>query len=335
MLIEFSSNIFQSVENLNKFNFLFNLCYLKRRYGVFIDITEVENTPLYNLLSENDKQVIYEYFNRQVNDSKVIDHCISNDAIDEASVFNLDEAEAFFNQPLGIILENSLNDKYFLEAMVKNFPGRSRNIKRHWDNRWIQIVNGGGCNNIENLIEEKLSTFGNLSMAPHSYLRLFVLIDSDSEFPGEEKPTRIKLKAYLEAKEIKYHFLYKREMENYLPEEVFEEIDENDDYITAYKKLTPVQKDFLDIQNGFMQAEIDIPFEKLKPQVQELFESISDIDKGIFRKERLKMTNFKSEFPKLFLKPSVTQATMKFRVSHQEGNVNELEDILDKINELL
>ena len=40
-------------------------------------------------------------------------------------------------------------------------------------------------------------------------------------------------------------------MENYIPNEVISTIENNDDYIQAYLRLSEEQKDFLDIENGF------------------------------------------------------------------------------------
>mgnify|MGYP000727038757 CR=1 FL=1 len=66
---------------------------------------------------------------------------------------------------------------------------------------------------------------------------------------------REKLKTELESIGIKVHILKKRAMENYMPDEVFDEIileltNSKDDailkrWINVYKKLDSIQKDFL------------------------------------------------------------------------------------------
>ena len=43
----------------------------------------------------------------------------------------------------------------------------------------------------------------------------------------------------------------KREIENYLPNEVIETIENNNDFIQAYLRLNNLQKDYFDLEEGF------------------------------------------------------------------------------------
>lgn len=133
-------------------------------------------------------------------------------------------------------------------------------------------------------------------------------------------------------------------MENYLPDETFGEINGNRDYIQAYLRLTPEQKDYFDIEKGFGDHNRETPWgnesnftDEQKAAVEafrQLYAGLSDAEWGIFRKNNLKMKDFKAEFPKLFESESVTQETLKKRVRHQ-ATPNELTDILDKISRAL
>jgi hypothetical protein len=329
MLIEFDPIIFQDDRNTNKFNFLFNLCYIDRRYDLFIDLPQIITSPLFGQLNTADQELIKEYFNSQITSNNSIDFFISDHS--EEFIYSLDEGITFLNQPLTIILENSLNDNYFLQAIVDNFSKKGKKIRRHLEKRWISIGNAGGCENIPNFLRQILSTFDNLPKPQIRYIRGFVLIDSDSSYPGQILDTRSHLADFLNANEIPFHILTKREMENYLPEEAFDDIAGNTDFINAYKRLSPIQKDYFDIQKGFENKN----FNSYHPEVQLLYNSVSPEDKILFRKSGLLIAHFKSEFPKLFNSKNVTQDSLKRRVEHQGANANELQDILFKINELL
>jgi len=328
MVIEFDPEIFQDIEKRQKLTHLLYLCYFDRRYDFFIDLTQINTSPIYIALNSEDKSLIEEYFNRFVNDSIDIDHLITNQS--GAETFDLDEARLYFDQPLLIILENSLHDKYFLESVANNFSKRGKAVRRNLQYRWISIINAGGCENVDNVISEKLTTYLGLSKSPERYLRCFVIVDSDSTYPGEITPSRITLKEFLDSKSVKHHILLKREMENYLPDEVFSEVQNNDEYIASYQKLSPLQKDYFDLENGFTKN-----LSSYNNGVQDLYLDVSEVDMGNLRKGGLKMTNFKANFPKLFLSEKVTQENLKKRTEHQGELANELEIILDKINDLL
>jgi hypothetical protein len=105
-----------------------------------------------------------------------------------STTFNLEEAKRYFNQPLIIILENRLNDSYFLNAIISNFKNRSKTIKRHLENGWLDYGNGGGLDNITNEIKAMMNSFNNLPKENHKYLRCFVLI----------KNSRMRLQARIE-----------------------------------------------------------------------------------------------------------------------------------------
>lgn len=330
MVIEIKSDIFTDIGNLRDVNHLITLFSDNRRYGYFCDISEIEGTELYKSLLDIDKLIIEEYFNKHISESTKMDFWIESNSTD--SSFNLMEAKRYFNQTFIIILENRLNDSYFLNALIENFKKRSKIIKRHLDNGWLDYGNGGGLDNIINEVNAMMRSFENLPKENHKYLRCFVLVDSDKKFPNDTiKQNRVKLFQFLNKISIPYHELEKREMENYLPDEVIETIENNNDFIQAYLRLNDSQKDYFDLEEGFT-----VNLDSSSAEIQELYANVSVADFKVLRNNKIQLaSSFKSEFPKLFSHPKTTQAALKNRVSHQANDANELETILDKISKLL
>lgn len=330
MLVEFSDLIFSADANFHKFNLLFNTVHLYNRCNFYINIPEVQDSPLYRSLSSLDKEVINLHFTRQVTGTSIKADLIISHESDEYH-FDLDEAIAYFHSPAYIVLENSLNDKYFVSSLIKNFPGKSKKIKLHLENRWISFLNAGGFNNIRNVIQEKLQTFEGMPKASEKYFRCVVLADSDSLFPGDINQSRMDLIEFLEAKGILYHILVKREMENYMPDEIIDSLPGNLDFKRIYRKLTPFQKDYLDLEGWFEKTK----FQNYPHGIQGLYDSLTEAEIEFLMRKTIDFANFKSEFPKLFINEAVTQSNLKARVSHQGEHSGELETILEKINTLL
>jgi hypothetical protein len=330
MVIEIKSDVFKDINNLRDVNYLIGIFSNNRRYSYFCDITAIEGTTVYQDLLEIEKTIIEEYFNKHISESTKMDYWIETNTTPNS--FNLEEAKRYFNQPLTVILENSLNDSYFVNAIINNFKKRSKSISRHQQNGWLIYGNGGGFGNIINTITGMMNSFENLPKDNYKYLRCFVLVDSDKEFPSNEsKADRQKLYEFLNSVGVTFHELEKREMENYLPNEVIETIENNKGFIQAYLRLNSLQQDYFDLEKGFTQNINSYPKE-----VQELYNDVSEEDLKIFRNNKIEIGgSFKSELPKLFSHPNVVQINLKNRVIHQANDQNELETILDKISRLL
>jgi len=330
MVIEINSDIFTDIGNLRDVNYLIGLFSNNRRYGYFCDISVIEGTEVYKNLLDIDKSIIEEYFNKHISESTKMDFRIECNS--SPTTFNLEEAKRYFIQPFIIILENRLNDSYFLNALITNFKKRSKIIKRHLDNGWLDYGNGGGLDNIINEVNAMMRPFDKLPKENHKYLRCFVLVDSDKKFPTDTtKQNRENLFQFLNSIGIPFHELEKREMENYLPDEVIETIENNNDFIQAYLRLNDSQKDYFDLEEGVTEN-----LNSSAGEIQALYANVSEDDYKVLRNNKLQLTpGFKSEFPKLFSHQKVTQEALKNRVSHQVNDPNELETILDKISILL
>lgn len=331
MLVEFDKGIFENADNNNKFIFLYNLALIDRRYNIFTDIEDIKEFPIYLQLTDSDKGILNEYYVKQVQESSVVDYQIMEKTEGENYQLDLAEAIAFLNQPLIIILENSQNDRHFFETVVKNFKKRGKNIARHLTKRWIRYGNAGGCTNIEAFINEMIASYAGLPKNPSFYLRCFVLIDSDSQHPGDVKSERSKLVTFLQGHKVPFHILIKREMENYIPDELFVEADGNAAFKNTYLELDPLQKDYMDIEEGIIAKDLDNIFSP----IHILYSNLSDSQINSIRNKGLAMDNYKSAFPLLFASDKVNQENLMARIAHQGAHSDELGNILDKINELI
>lgn len=337
MLIEIKKDIFEG-ENFEGLRYVTQIIFWKGRYELYVELPLVLNFELYKRLNDVDKSIIEQQFNKLVIESRRADLSISEI---EKDGFSLEEAIAFLEQPVIVILENSLNDGHFLRAIIKHFDATGV-VTKHLENRWLEFGNAGGKTNFFNFITAKLKRFRKLPKPNYSYLKVFVLLDSDKKFPKENKESYKRLMQLLEENNIPFHILEKREMENYMPDEVIDSILEQREFIDAYLRLSPIQKDYFDLEKGFPDRNI----ERLPDDdgFKQLYEEIGGGDIGIFRKNSFNQPfeNFKSEFPKLFHHQLVTKATLLKRCEHHSNNPEEhpynpkeLPDLLKKIAELL
>ncbi len=339
MNVEILKDVFENASNEQGLNELLYVIEGQHQLYLKDNTSELRDSKWFNNLRQTEKDIIGDSIIRtlQISPSSTADVTISESKTQ--NVFSLKEAYYYLKQPFVILLENSYNDSHFLNSLLLNFPKEGKKISSHKKERWMKYGMGGGTT-IPDVIKSETDSFSHsiFSKEKHKYLRYFVLMDSDKKYPDMElEPQKVNLIEFLKEKEIPYHILEKREMENYLPDEALSEINDNKDFIEAYLRLKPVQKDYFDLQKGFA----DKNFDRLPNEIKDFFDDISEEDKKIFRKENLKRINksqtenFKSEFPKLFLhEKKVNKTTLLKRTSHQK-NPEELREILKKISTLL
>lgn len=304
--------------------------------GTHQNFDNIQKSDWYQHLRPSSKEQIELSFVESFNLSKEKNIILISNQ-NSPTTFSLFEAFEILSKPLIVILENIEYDKYFLDSLILNFKELGTKIRKYYDNGWITYMNGGG-NNIANVINTMKDRFEkNKAVFPKDsskYLKAFVIIDSDKKFPSEREVADDKIGLLKLIKEnLKYHVTLKREMENYLPDEIISEIPKNEDYKRAYLRLTSEQKDFFDLQEGFP----DKNFNDLENEIKNLYNSVQEEDRKVFRKTRLefykendKKDNFKPRFAKLFESKNITRKNLEAR-----ANSNELEIILQKINELL
>ena len=164
------------------------------------------------------------------------------------------------------------------------------------------------------------------------------------EFPDEEIHKYDSFLEFCKQNGFICHVLQKRTMENYMPDDVFDEFRNNqtDSWISAYLRLTPEQKDFFNIAEGFNG---NIREKNLRNQghagrncmsegARQLFSSVSDTNYDRLE-QGLSIANFKTQFPmKYEISPSVYAASLLLRTNHQ-SDPDELMHIIEQILKLL
>lgn len=369
MWIKITKKIFEK-SDFKSLNFLYQILSWYSigssiRYHIFVDTEKVSNFDNFQKLSfveRNLKEFLdLEYIYFQTSSSSISYKITFEKA---QTNFNIEEAILFFNQPVSIILENNKNDSQFIRAIITHFGniGEKNKAQEHLDNGWLQFENAGGCSNIPNFIEGFLDRFRKIAdkngREISDYFRGIIIIDSDKEFdaqPSKHDSLITKLKN-IGIDNSKIHILEKRMMENYLPTEIFVDIQrqgsvrrntELKDWLDVYLSLTDkLQLDYINIADGFPpkndKYENDGSRRPVASEILTLFAlSTTDVNfqkldkgfkfKGFDEQGNLKTgSSFKDEFPNLFKKPIINKQTLEVR----DGN-GELQKIATKINQLL
>ncbi len=314
----------------------------KERHTLYIDQNVYDiilKSDWYNGLSNVNKEFIdLQYVDSNNFNRRDIQLVISEDI---EIHFSFVEACEILLKQVSIILENIEYDSFFLESIFRSFKKECEKISFHYEKGWWVFENGGG-NNIINVINKKKERFENsndFKKHPKEYLRTFIILDSDKKYPSNylvnsEKQSLLDFISVFS----KYHITQKREMENYLPDEAFSEIPENDQFKTAILKLSQLQRDFIDLEKGLPDKNIEqfepkelfnLYIDLMKPSNKDVLNVLRK-GKIEFKKENGKLDNFKSRFPFFFNSKSVTKESLKRR-----ANSMELEEIIQKINDLL
>ncbi len=346
MRVAILKDIFEKKDNYRDLDRLWNT--IENRHKLFLkdeeDIEGLMESDWFDSQRETIQQEIYELIVFYLQNSSKLNPNITISNEPNPEYFSIREADRYLKETFVILLENSLNDGHFVDALIKCFPKYGSLIQEHKEEGWLEYGMGGGTT-IKEVIVTKLTSYTSeiFTKPKFTYLRYFVILDSDKKYPEMELESgKIRLVHFLEENKIPFHILEKREMENYLPNKVIDSILDNRELIDAYLRLSPIQKDYFDLQKTFSGKE----FRKLQllEEFQELYRDVSEEDVKIFRKNSFNQIyqHFKSEFPKLFQHPLVTKGNLLKRCEHHSNNPeehpynpNELPDLLKKIIELL
>ena len=146
-------------------------------------------------------------------------------------------------QQLFIIVEDSESDRGFLEGVINCYKSETVKLRNAIDAGWVKFEHSGGATRIKKTLDDIIKTKA----------RVFVLFDSDKKHKEEEYSEHIKSIINLcNSNNIKYHVLYKREIENYLPYKDIDCFPDNViDVVREISKLSDDQLDFYDIEKGF------------------------------------------------------------------------------------
>lgn len=323
MWVKLDNSLFETNIYIEDLRQLFQIMSYKSKVNYFIDIEAIENENIFSFFYDEINSLIYENYNLYINNCPKEIILISNNQ----GNYTLAEAIIYIDEKFELVLENDKYDGKFFDCLLREFKSKSKKINHFKSNNWFEYKNAGGATGIINTLEQKINHLGN-----PKFLKCFVLVDSDIEFPQTINHKRNFLITFCKNNNIPLHILNKREVENYLPLNDFESINTSNPFIRTFvDKLNNKQRDFIDIEKGLEKSRNNWGNEKL--EVLNFYENLTDIE---FQNLRVGLSgefeNFKKDFPQLFKK--ATQQGLMKRTKDQD-NPNELKDILDKITALL
>lgn len=316
-------------ENDLRFDFFFPLTPLK-----------IEQYPNFKNLSSTEQQLIrrsiLKAYNSGAKNNPKYYIERGNECKSQFFKFNINEALYFFNQPFSIYIENNLYDKHFVKAIFKFFD-ITKILQNHVQKGFLTFENSGGIDGIKNIIKsklEQLSDIDNLNPTfPQKYLNAFAIFDSDKTYPNEVINKNINLINELVELGVGYHMLEKRSMENYLPDGVFDNLDNIQEHtrrwISAYKNLTAQQKDYLKYDKGFGGKNR----ETLSIEVQVLYSSVGNTNYDILN-GGIQLADYKPTVANLFNTPHIYKNVLLERAGGTEEE-NEFKTLVENISKIL
>lgn len=341
MIVEFLKDIFEPQIDERAIDRLW--FSIENRHQLLIrndeDIDALIESEWYKTQRSTTQEIIYQYMIWSMQNTQLFPNVVVS-TNNNGDRFGVEEAERYLRQVFFIVLENSNNDAYFFNALLRCFKNQGGNkITKQKNEEWLEYRLGGGTT-VRDVIQTKLDAYTHETFikAPHRYLRCFVILDSDKKYAdmllSNEKDNTI---TYLNNQGVPYHILEKREIENYLPDETIDSITTDRAYIDAYLNLTAPQKDFFDLEKGFDRTR---NFNDLQAEIRALYNNVSQEDKNVLRNQNLSQkyrdlnSTFKAEFPKLFNHETVTRESLLARCGHSE-TPNELPNLIKRIADLL
>jgi len=326
MVVKIDISLFSNKDLFTKIDRCFFYFY-ERRYDFFLDNENILDSEWIKDARPENRDLLMEAFERTVQNSLTNDITISNQNSTQNKTYTFDEALFILDNPVCIFLENAVNDGNFVLGLLNNFKSRGRKCLRFIEAGWLQLKNGGGKNDIINQIQNTLNLYQQRDLDNTEYLRAIVIVDSDKQNPTDVIESNNILTEFCNQNKIILHILEKREMENYLPIEILNDIDNiNFDRVEALANLNEIQQDFYDLDAGFNG--------KSKNEIDDIFSNLTNEEYNILKTGFSQEIKTKTEVPQLFLSSRLTRELLNEKCRHQL-NSNELLNIIDKIDSLL
>lgn len=236
---------------------------------------------------------------------------------DNQHVISIKFAIDYLNEPLYILVENEFSDSTFLNALFRCFRKKGKKIRKAITHNWLQYYNAGGKTMINKIIEDRVKRIP----LP---IRLFVFTDSDKNSPEHNPKSTQSIVDLCNTNQIPFHILYKREIENYLPEEALLKVPNQLHQLThTLFALDPMLQDFYDLEKGF------------RKHKNPIFDNISNEQRNTL-KPGYDQHGYepKKELHLLFNDESINRKSLNAKCKHQ-NKPDELYNILEKITNLL
>lgn len=338
MIVNFTKEILESDKQKQDLSYLIQTI-VKHKHRISFDSNI---TQLPEWIDQRDRDVLEESFAASVIGNNPNYDCnVVNDASDIAlaKVFSLSEAITYVSTPLSVMIENSNNDSLMILKALEVYT--SDTCSAYYEGR-LCFDHGGGCSAIKGVLSEKLRQNGTRP----KMLRYYVIVDGDQRFYQQKVTKYDNLIAFLRANNIPFHILEKRCMENYLPCNAFPDSStkESQKWLSAFRSLTPRQRDYFNISGG-LRGELSDENKKLldpncsniktliSKELQNFYASVSDKNLQILA-YGYPLKSFKEEFPKGFSNASVTRELLDQIQVHQD-NPTELKQVAETIMRLL
>ncbi len=154
--------------------------------------------------------------------------------------------------PLFVLMENATADGGFFETLVDTL--NRVELRNATQKGWLHIVQMGGFGEVEKMIDHLRRDIPGPS-------RMFVLADSDAQFPGEETATCLKVTKSCIAAGVAYAILRKRKIENYIPVSVLNRLGSRraTGVFQAFLHLNGDQRSYYEMKGGFAKDERGSP----------------------------------------------------------------------------
>lgn len=348
MQVRIEGDCFQNPSNVADLDEIFQLFKSEQHKWIDIDLEYLENTDWYAGLGRRDKSDLNRLAVSSTRKSKIKKTVYVSNNFDNN--FNIRAAKLFLGQPLVILIENKEYDAPFFESIFKHFDnnGNEPSLEDFHENKFWkyehfagssveQVINGELINEFKNKVFKDPKT---------EYLRYFVVLDSDMLYPTNVNNTLIGKEQFLKEKGVAFHVLQKREKENYMPESVLKDL--NDNYFNTIIKVFPNderrKRDFFDYEKGFSNKnKTDTDWRDKRKKEFDFFElsKIKDDDYKILRGGVQDKQKFKKFFSRNFHKASkndflqVIKHHPFIKSTYDGAERNEFEHIIHEIKRLL
>lgn len=349
MQVRILNDIFNDSSNNDELNNLLTFFRIGKHKMVLDNddiIESFKNSSWKEEINSRDLKVVENYIRSSTKKQK--DKLLINiSSQNTTDYFQPNEAYLYLDQPLIILIENSEFEPPFINAIFRNFDLTGELQEAQKMNWWKYVMDAGSS--VEQVINGAIENdFKNdiLTKLKENYLRYYVIMDSDKIYSKMVVNSVVKKEKYLTKKGVRYHVLYKREKENYIPDSVLTELNNSyfNSVLSTFKEND--QKDFFDIEKGFNnKGKTDRNWSE---EVKNFYSISSIIDKdwtilkkGAIDIEIYKSGKYKNEFSKLF--NNLNKNEMLEKIRHQpmyNGTTdqikrNEFEHIINEIKKLL
>ena len=163
-------------------------------------------------------------------------------------------AARLFSQPLKIYVENRRTDGPFVDTLLEFLaPAELRKFLADCHGRPLEYDSGGGTGELPKLIRDHVEQMAKNGLSP----RAVVIADSDAPFPGARSSGAVAVFEASNNCDIDVLILSKREIENYIPDEVLLDWAADADNSTAQPRVEAVcrlsaeQRDHLPMKKRF------------------------------------------------------------------------------------